>query len=95
MQTPTLLNGGWAIGPHIIMLESKKGQAYLRQADPALIFDEPRAAVRFSLSNLDCLFLNFNDAAQILCALELAGFEAKITDMNALDPPTVAATPQE
>jgi hypothetical protein len=95
MQTPTLLNGGWAIGPHVIVLDSKKGPAFLRQAEPALIFDDPRTAVRFSLCSLDSLFLNFGDAAQILSALECAGFEARITDMNSLDPPTVSATPQK
>jgi hypothetical protein len=47
-----------------------------------MMLDQPRAAVRFSLECLDRLFLNFADAAEIVVLLELAGIEAKISDIN-------------
>lgn len=75
-------NGGWCIGPHVVTTQSKRGAAYLRACNRALMLDEPRAAVRFSLDAVDSLFLSFADAAQILCILELAGIEARISDMN-------------
>lgn len=79
-----MTNGGWAIGPHLLVSQTKKGPAYLRSCDRQLMFDDPRSAVRFSLDPVDALFLNFADATQILCVLELAGIEAQITDMNSV-----------
>ena len=77
-------NGGWCVGPHLILTKSKRGQAYLRACDKAQMYDDPRAAVRFSLDSLDALFLNFADAAAIVAVLELAGIDSQITDMNAV-----------
>ena len=77
-------NGGWCVGPHLIVTKSKRGQAYLRACDKAQMYDEPRAAVRFSLDSIDALFLNFADAASIVSVLELAGIDSQITDMNAV-----------
>ena len=77
-------NGGWCVGPHLIVTKSKRGQAYLRACDKTTMLDDPRAAVRFSLDCLDSLFLNFADAAEIVAVLELVGIEAKISDMNTL-----------
>jgi hypothetical protein len=79
-----MVNGGWSIGPHVIVTQSKKGAAFLRACDKTMTFDQPRAAVRFSLACLDSLFLNFSDAAEIIALLELAGIEARISDMNTL-----------
>ena len=77
-------NGGWCVGPHLIVTQSKRGLAYLRACDRATMFDEPRAAVRFSLDPVDALFLNFADAASIVAVLELAGIDSTITDMNSV-----------
>ena len=87
------MNGGWSIGPHVLLSKSKRGEAYLMACERELIEEDGRAAVRFSLCSLDALFLTFNDASLILTCLELAGIEARITDVNALDPPQITATP--
>ena len=79
-----MVNGGWSVGPHGIVTQCKKGSAFLRACDKAVMLDQPRAAVRFSLDCLDSLFLNFADAAEIVAVLELAGIDAKISDMNTL-----------
>ena len=77
-------NGGWCVGPHLIVTKSKRGLAYLRACDKTTMLDDPRAAVRFSLDSVDALFLNFADAASIVAVLELAGIDSQITDMNAV-----------
>ena len=79
-----MTKSGWSIGPHLLVTQTKRGPAYLRWCDPQIMFDDPRAAVRFSLDAVDSLFLNFTDATQIICVLELAGIEAQITDMNSV-----------
>lgn len=80
----TQINGGWALGPHLLVIRNKRGKAYLRSCDRAMMFDDPRSAVRFSMDSVDALFLNFGDAAQIVSLLELVGIEAEITDMNSV-----------
>lgn len=82
-----MLNGGWTIGPHVVVAESKKGAAFLRACDKTTMLDQPRAAVRFSLDRLDSLFLSFADAVEIVAILELAGIEGRISDMNTLSEP--------
>ena len=77
-------NGGWCVGPHLILTQSKRGQAYLRACDKTTMLDDPRAAVRFSLDSVDAIFLSFADAASIVAVLELAGIDSQITDMNAV-----------
>lgn len=77
-------NGGWCVGPHLIVTQSKRGLAYLRACDRATMLDDPRAAIRFSLDPVDAIFLSFADAAAIISVIEFAGIEAGITDMNAV-----------
>ena len=77
-------NGGWCVGPHLIVTQSKRGLAYLRACDKSAMYDDPRAAVRFSLDSVDAIFLSFADAASIVALLELAGIDSQITDMNAV-----------
>ena len=77
-------NGGWCVGPHLIVTQSRRGQAYLRACDKSAMYDDPRAAVRFSLDSVDAIFLSFADAAAIVSVLELAGIDSQITDMNAV-----------
>lgn len=77
----TQINGGWALGPHLLVTLSKRGPAYLRACDKSIMFDDPRSAALFSLDSVDAIFLNFADAAQIVALLELSGIEAQITDM--------------
>ena len=77
-------NGGWCVGPHLIVTKSKRGLAYLRACDKTTMLDDPRAAVRFSLDSVDAIFLSFTDAASILAVLELAGIDSQIADMNAV-----------
>ena len=77
-------NGGWCVGPHLIVAQSKRGLAYLRACDRATMLDDPRAAIRFSLDSVDAIFLSFEDAASILAVFELAGIDSQITDMNAV-----------
>ena len=77
-------NGGWCVGPHLIVTQSKRGLAYLRACDKTTMLDDPRAAVRFSLDSVDAIFLSFADAASIVALLELAGIDSQITDMNAV-----------
>ena len=77
-------NGGWCVGPHLIVTKSKRGLAYLRACDKTTMLDAPRAAVRFSLDSVDAVFLSFADAASIVAVLELAGIDSQITDMNSV-----------
>ena len=77
-------NGGWCVGPHLIVTKSKRGLAYLRACDKTTMLDDPRAAVRFSLDSVDAVFLSFADAASIVAVLELAGIDSQITDMNSV-----------
>lgn len=75
-------NGGWQIGPFFVRVASKSGPAFLRWADPTLTDDPCREAVKFSLCDLDSLFLTFADASQIVSALELVGIEAQIGNVS-------------
>ena len=63
----------------MIVAQGKKGAAFLKACDKDMMFDQPRAAVRFSLDCLDSHFLNFADAVEIIAVLELAGIDARIT----------------
>lgn len=78
------VNGGWSIGPHLLVTQCKRGPAYLRACDRAVMLDNPLSAIRFSVDSVDALFLKFSDAAQIVALLELVGIEAQITDMNSV-----------
>lgn len=75
-------NNGWPIGPFVIKARSKRGIAFLSHCDKALMLDEPRHAIRFSMDDLDSLFLTFSAASQLIAILELAGIEAQIADVT-------------